>query len=217
MPRLRTLPGKLRGAHALAEAGVPHARTATVALCDRPSFGAITRTKPSTGNGWEIHFLRARADGAGKSRYNFGAHAAELYREIPGFIVNRSYDYLENRKGREISALDFLQKLTREFPRRSPPISGDFLTRPLRGSESSLGTPLLKGSKSYGFIEHDGEPAPSSGSTRARLQGNHHVDFQRAGRRDQPLRQGQQGFVASRRGHGGLGSPLHAQTGKSVM
>lgn len=219
MPRLRAQPEPIRGARALAAAGF---------VCDLDTPAATARSRErlhvtragdgaSTGNKWKINFQNAPDMMLGKYRYNFGPSRRPLYREIPGFIVNRSYGYLENRKRGQISDLDFLQKLILEFPRCSPSISGDFLTRPLPASESSLGTPLPQGSKSYGFIEHDGEPTPSRGPTRARLQGNHYVDFRRAGRRDQPLRQGQPGFFASRRRHGGLGSPLHAQTGKAVM
>lgn len=152
-----------------------------------------------------------------KYRYNSRALWPSLYREIPGFMLNESYAYLENRKRRKISALDFRHKLTSIFPSFPAAISGDFWAGPAAHSEASLGTPLPQGSKSYAINELDGEPTPSRGSARARLQGNHHVDFQRAGRCDQPLRQGKPGHVASRCGDGGPGSPLHAREGKTVM
>lgn len=147
----------------------------------------------------------------------FRACLPPLYREIPGFMLNESYAYLENRKCRKNSGLDFRHKLTSIFPSLPAAISGDFWAGPAARSEASLGTPLPQGSKSYAINELDGEPTPSRGSTRPRLQGNHHVDFQRAGRRDQPLRQGKPGRVTTRCGNGGPGSPLHAREGTTVM
>ena len=142
---------------------------------------------------------------------------APAYREIPEFMLNETYRYLGKRKPQQISGLVFRHKLTRIFFGSEWEISGDFSAGSNPNSRASLGTPLPQGSKRYAINELDGEPAPSRGSTRARLQGDHDVDLQRAGRRHQPLCQGKPGHVATRCGHGGPGGPLHAPEGTIVM
>lgn len=217
MLRLRTRPGELCWVHAHAVGRMECARLVDVGMSENSIFDNRRPNLAIAEEDGGAGFAGPGDRALGKYRYNFGLTALPLYREIPGFMLNKSYAYLENRKRRKNSGLDFRHKLTSIFPSLPVAISGDFWAGPAAHSEASLGTPLPQGSNSYAINELDGEPTPSRGSTRPRLQGNHHVDFQRAGRRDQPLRQGKPGRVTTRCGNGGPGSPLHAREGTTVM
>lgn len=138
------------------------------------------------------------------------------YREFLGNIINAVYRCFLRTFTCRNNALGHSIKI-REIGNRHPSV----IPPPIFDSQSAHFRVISRDDNSRGVknyaSKHDGEPAPSGGPTRGRLQGSHDVDFKRAGRAHQPLRQRSPLPVSARCRDGGTRSSFHARQGKDVM
>ena len=188
-------------------------------ICRRSRFATSVDLPPSTNsplpeNG-ASRTNRAINNGF-KIRTATGRIIHRLYREIPENIINEFYRYFPRRFPRGFNALRF----SVENRDSENPCFGNIFRRFFDSQSDpfrviSRETTHRRGRK-YAS-KHDGEPAPSGGSTRAGLQGNHDLASERARQRDQPLRQRPPLPISARGRDGSTRSSFHAREGKEVM
>lgn len=138
------------------------------------------------------------------------------YREIPGNIINALCGHFPPWFLHGISNLEFPVENRDSEKQRLGNIPSQFFDSQSAPFRVISRETTHEGVENYAS-KHDGEPAPSGGSTRARLQGNHDLASERAGQCDQPLRQRSPLSISARSRDGGSRSSLHAREGKDVM